>query len=56
VVKAILDGAGIKYFVRNELIQAILPVQSGAFNSLVEIQVWPEDAADARALLDTKDV
>ncbi|HPZ43148.1 MAG TPA: DUF2007 domain-containing protein [Bacillota bacterium] len=56
VVKSILDGAGIKYFVRNELIQAILPVQSGAFNSLVEIQVWPEDAADARALLDTKDV
>jgi hypothetical protein len=52
VVKSILDGAGIKYFARNELIQGILPVQSGAFNTLVEIQVRPEDADDARALLD----
>ncbi len=56
VVKSILDGAGIKYFARNELIQGILPVQSGAFNALVEIQVRPEDADDARALLDVKGV
>lgn len=52
VVKSILDGAGIKYFARNELLQGILPVQSGAFNALVEIQVRPEDADAARALLD----
>jgi DUF1009 family protein len=52
VVKSILDEAGIKYFARNELIQNILPVQSGAFCAVVEIQVRPEDADDARALLD----
>lgn len=52
VVKSVLDGAGIKYFVRNELLQNILPVQSGAFGAVVEIQVRSGDAGEVRALLD----
>lgn len=51
IVKSILDGAGIKYFAKGEMLQGILPVQSGAFNAVVEIQVRNNDADDARALL-----
>lgn len=50
VAKSILDEAGIKYFVKGEMLQGVLCIQSGGFKE-VAIQVPQIDADDARTLL-----
>jgi hypothetical protein len=46
VAQSLLDGAGIPYFTKGESVQNLMP-----FLTWVELQVAPEDADEARALL-----
>ena len=54
VVKSFLEGAGIKYFAKGEMLQGLYGIGNIGFNVLsgpVEIQVCRDDAEDVKALL-----
>lgn len=54
VVKSFLEGAGIKYFAKGEMLQGLYGIGNIGFNTLagpVEIQVCRDDAEDVKALL-----
>jgi Putative prokaryotic signal transducing protein len=46
LAQSLLDGADIPYFAKGESVQNLMP-----FLTWVEVQVAPEDAEEARALL-----